>query len=201
MSNELKGFFGKSSTKSKKYAIQNDGVLSAYLEELKNELVKQDYFDVEDALRQTNNEIRRLKKIGKSEEEIIEEFGDIDDYINNIFVDNCPKSKNEILVNDIIFWGLSTPIACLCTLAMIFIATLCGICGAMYLVKAWTDPIFTTVGMKIGAFALAICAVAMFALTGYLTYKIVMKMRYGMIRHLKLKKYSLDQINSSEIED
>ena len=159
-------------------------MLDKYLENLEKELTSQNYFDIEDALRQTDNQIRRMKKIGKSEEEIIEELGPIQDYIDNLYVDNCPKSKNEILMNDIIFWGVATPVACLCTLAMIFIAVLCGISGAMYLVKAWTDPIFTTAGMKVGAFVLAICGQVMFGLTGLLTYKIALKMRYGILRHL-----------------
>ena len=115
-------------------------MLKTYLENLKKELERQEYFDIEDALRQTDNQIRRLKKIGKSEEEIVEELGPIEDYIDNIFVDNCPKSKNEILMNDIIFWGVATPVACLCTLAMIFIAILCGISGAMFLVKSLDVP-------------------------------------------------------------
>ena len=138
---------------------------------------------------------------GYNEEEIIEELGPIQDYIDNLYVDNCPKSKNEILMNDIIFWGVATPVACLCTLAMIFIAVLCGISGAMYLVKAWTDPIFTTAGMKVGAFVLAICGLVMFGLTGLLTYKIALKMRYGILRHLRLKKYSLNKVNSGEYDD
>ncbi len=104
-------------------------------------------------------------------------------------------------MNDIIFWGVATPVACLCTLAMIFIAVLCGISGAMYLVKAWTDPIFTTAGMKVGAFVLAICGLVMFGLTGLLTYKIALKMRYGILRHLRLKKYSLNKVNSGEYDD
>ena len=176
-------------------------MLKTYLENLKKELERQEYFDIEDALRQTDNQIRRLKKIGKSEEEIVEELGPIEDYIDNIFVDNCPKSENEILMNDIIFWGVATPVACLCTLAMIFIAILCGISGAMFLVKAWTDPVFTTLGMKFAAFILAICGVAMFGLTAFLTYKIAMKMRYGILRHLRLKKYSLGKINNGEFDD
>ncbi len=176
-------------------------MLDKYLENLEKELTSQNYFDIEDALRQTDNQIRRMKKIGKSEEEIIEELGPIQDYIDNLYVDNCPKSKNEILMNDIIFWGVATPVACLCTLAMIFIAVLCGISGAMYLVKAWTDPIFTTVGMKVGAFVLAICGLVMFGLTGLLTYKIALKMRYGILRHLRLKKYSLNKVNSGEYDD
>lgn len=176
-------------------------MLDKYLENLEKELTTQNYFDIEDALRQTNNQIRRLKKIGKSEEEIIEELGPIQDYIDNLYVDNCPKSKNEILMNDIIFWGVATPVACLCTLAMIFIAVLCGISGAMYLVKAWTDPVFTTAGMKVGAFVLAICGVVMFGLTGLLTYKIALKMRYGILRHLRLKKYSLNKVNSGEFDE
>lgn len=176
-------------------------MLDKYLENLEKELTSQNYFDVEDALRQTDNQIRRMKKIGKSEEEIIEELGPIQDYIDNLYVDNCPKSKNEILMNDIIFWGVATPVACLCTLAMIFIAVLCGISGAMYLVKAWTDPIFTTAGMKVGAFVLAICGLVMFGLTGLLTYKIALKMRYGILRHLRLKKYSLNKVNSGEYDD
>lgn len=176
-------------------------MLDKYLENLEKELTSQNYFDIEDALRQTDNQIRRMKKIGKSEEEIIEELGPIQDYIDNLYVDNCPKSKNEILMNDIIFWGVATPVACLCTLAMIFIAVLCGISGAMYLVKAWTDPIFTTAGMKIGAFVLAICGLVMFGLTGLLTYKIALKMRYGILRHLRLKKYSLNKVNSGEYDD
>lgn len=176
-------------------------MLDKYLENLEKELTSQNYFDIEDALRQTDNQIRRMKKIGKSEEEIIEELGPIQDYIDNLYVDNCPKSKNEILMNDIIFWGVATPVACLCTLAMIFIAVLCGISGAMYLVKAWTDPIFTTAGMKVGAFVLAICGLVMFGLTGLLTYKIALKMRYGILRHLRLKKYSLNKVNSGEYDD
>ncbi len=176
-------------------------MLDKYLENLEKELASQNYFDIEDALRQTDNQIRRMKKIGKSEEEIIEELGPIQDYIDNLYVDNCPKSKNEILMNDIIFWGVATPVACLCTLAMIFIAVLCGISGAMYLVKAWTDPIFTTAGMKVGAFVLAICGLVMFGLTGLLTYKIALKMRYGILRHLRLKKYSLNKVNSGEYDD
>ncbi len=176
-------------------------MLDKYLENLEKELTYQNYFDIEDALRQTDNQIRRMKKIGKSEEEIIEELGPIQDYIDNLYVDNCPKSKNEILMNDIIFWGVATPVACLCTLAMIFIAVLCGISGAMYLVKAWTDPIFTTAGMKVGAFVLAICGLVMFGLTGLLTYKIALKMRYGILRHLRLKKYSLNKVNSGEYDD
>ncbi|HRF36022.1 MAG TPA: hypothetical protein PLZ09_01855 [Clostridia bacterium] len=176
-------------------------MLDKYLENLEKELKSQNYFDIEDALRQTDNQIRRMKKIGKSEEEIIEELGPIQDYIDNLYVDNCPKSKNEILMNDIIFWGVATPVACLCTLAMIFIAVLCGISGAMYLVKAWTDPIFTTAGMKVGAFVLAICGLVMFGLTGLLTYKIALKMRYGILRHLRLKKYSLNKVNSGEYDD
>lgn len=176
-------------------------MLDKYLENLEKELTSQNYFDVEDALRQTDNQIRRMKKIGKSEEEIIEELGPIQDYIDNLYVDNCPKSKNEILMNDIIFWGVATPVACLCTLAMIFIAVLCGISGAMYLVKAWTDPIFTTAGMKVGAFVLAICGLVMFGLTGLLTYKIALKMRYGILRHLRLKKYSLNKVNSGDYDD
>ncbi len=176
-------------------------MLDKYLENLEKELTSQNYFDIEDALRQTDNQIRRMKKIGKSEEEIIEELGPIQDYIDNLYVDNCPKSKNEILMNDIIFWGVATPVACLCTLAMIFIAVLCGISGAMYLVKAWTDPIFTTAGMKVGAFVLAICGLVMFGLTGLLTYKIALKMRYGILRHLRLKKYSLNKVNSGDYDD
>ncbi len=176
-------------------------MLDKYLENLEKELTSQNYFDIEDALRQTDNQIRRMKKIGKSEEEIIEELGPIQDYIDNLYVDNCPKSKNEILMNDIIFWGVATPVACLCTLAMIFIAVLCGISGAMYLVKAWTDPIFTTAGMKVGAFVLAICGLVMFGLTGLLTYKIALKMRYGILRHLRLKKYSLNKVISGEYDD
>ncbi len=176
-------------------------MLGSYLENLKKALEEQQYFDIEDALRQTDNQIRRMKKIGKSEEEIIEELGPIQDYIDNLYVDNCPKSKNEILMNDIIFWGVSTPLACLCTLAMIFIAILCGISGAIYLVKAWTDPVFVTVGSKVGAFILAICGLAMFGLTGWLTYKIALKMRYGMLRHLRLKKYSLEKINAGEFDN
>lgn len=176
-------------------------MLDKYLENLEKELTSQNYFDIEDALRQTDNQIRRMKKIGKSEEEIIEELGPIQDYIDNLYVDNCPKSKNEILMNDIIFWGVATPVACLCTLAMIFIAVLCGISGAMYLVKAWTDPIFTTADMKVGAFVLAICGLVMFGLTGLLTYKIALKMRYGILRHLRLKKYSLNKVNSGEYDD
>ncbi len=176
-------------------------MLDKYLENLEKELASQNYFDIEDALRQTDNQIRRMKKIGKSEEEIIEELGPIQDYIDNLYVDNCPKSKNEILMNYIIFWGVATPVACLCTLAMIFIAVLCGISGAMYLVKAWTDPIFTTAGMKVGAFVLAICGLVMFGLTGLLTYKIALKMRYGILRHLRLKKYSLNKVNSGEYDD
>ena len=46
-------------------------MLSSYLENLKKALEEQQYFDIEDALRQTKNQIRRLKKIGKTEEEII----------------------------------------------------------------------------------------------------------------------------------
>lgn len=176
-------------------------MLKDYLENLKKELTEQNYFDVEDALRQTDNKIRRLKKLGKSEEEIVKELGPIEIYIDNIFVDNCPKSKNEIIMNDIIFWGVATPVAILCTLAMLFIAILCGISGAIFLVKAWTDPIFTTVGLKIGAFVLAICGVAMFGLTCYLTYRIALKMRYGILRHLRLKKYSLEKINNGEVYD
>lgn len=176
-------------------------MLNDYLENLKKELTNQNYFDIEDALRQTDNKIRRLKKIGKSEEEIIEELGPIDDYISNIFVDNCPKSKNEIIMNDIIFWGVATPVAILCTLAMLFIAILCGISGAIFTVKAWTSPAFTTAGMKIAAFVLALCGIGMFGLTCYLTYRIALKMKYGTLRHIRLKKYSLDRINSGDNYD
>ncbi len=176
-------------------------MLDKYLENLKLELTAQEYFDVEDALRQTDNQIRKLKKMGKSEEEIIEELGPIKYYIENLFVDNCPKSKNEILMNDIIFWGVATPVACACTLAMIFIAILCGISGCIYLVKAWTDPIFATLAAKFGAFILAICGIVMFGLTGLLTYKIALKMRYGILRHLRLKKYSLEKINQNEFNE
>ncbi|MDE6967317.1 MAG: hypothetical protein K2P12_01550, partial [Clostridia bacterium] len=63
-------------------------MLDKYLENLKLELTAQEYFDVEDALRQTDNQIRKLKKMGKSEEEIIEELGPIKYYIENLFVDN-----------------------------------------------------------------------------------------------------------------
>ena len=176
-------------------------MLDNYLENLEKELIAQEYFDIEDALRQTNNQIRRLKKIGKTEEEIVEELGPINDYIDNLFVDNCPKSKNEILMNDIIFWGVATPVACLCALAMIFIAILCGISSAIFLLKAWTDPVFATAGMKVSAFILALCGVAMFGLTGFLTYKIALKMRYGILRHLRLKKYSLEKVNQGEFDD
>jgi len=40
-------------------------MLKTYLENLKKEFERQEYFDIEDALRQTDNQIRRLKKIGK----------------------------------------------------------------------------------------------------------------------------------------
>ncbi len=176
-------------------------MLKTYLENLEKELKEQNYFDVEDALRQTNNQIRRLKKIGKSEDEIIEELGPIQNYIDNLYVDNCPKSKNEILMNDIIFWGVATPVAILCTIAMIFIAILCGISSAIYIVKCWIDPVFTTVGMKIGGFVLSICGLVMFGLTGLLTYKIALKMRYGILRHLRLKKYSMQKIADGDFSD
>lgn len=176
-------------------------MLDNYLKELEQELVEQKYFDVEDALRQTDNQIRRLKKIGKSEEEIIDELGPIYDYIDNLYVDNCPKSKNEVLVNDIIFWGISTPVAILCTLAMLFIAILCGISGAIYVVKCWIDPVFSTAGLKVGAFVLAICGLVMFGLTCWLTYKIALKMRYGILRHLRLKKYSMEKLANGDFDD
>ncbi len=41
----------------------------------------------------------------------------------------------------------------------------------------------------------------MFGLTGLLTYKIALKMRYGILRHLRLKKYSLNKVNSGEYDD
>lgn len=176
-------------------------MLEKYLEELEAELQKQEYFDIEDALRQTKNQIRRGKKLGKTDEEILDDLGSISECVDNLFVDNCPKSKNEILMNDIIFWGLATPLACLCTLAMIFIAILCGISGAMFTVKAWTDPVFTTAGMKIAAFVLALCGLAMFALAGWLSYKIAMKMRYGISRHLRLKKYSMEKVKNGEYDE
>lgn len=176
-------------------------MIKDYLDNLKKKLTEQNYFDVEDALRQTDNKIRRMKKIGMSEDEIIKELGPIENYIDNIFVDNCPKSKNEVIVNDIVFWGVATPVACLCTLAMLFVAILCGISGAIFVVKAWTDPAFTTIGLKIGAFVLALCGLAMFGLTCFLTYHIALKMKYGILRHLRLKKYVVDKINNGGFSD
>lgn len=165
-----------------------------FVEDVQIELEKQKFYDIDLALKILDKKIQKQINTGKSEELAVSSLGGARYCANTIINEQCAKSKGEILLNDIIFFGLAMTLCVAGTFALAFMSALTGVCGFIFAVKAWTDPIFATFGQKFGAFSLAIIAILLFALGAYLTYKLTLKIIAGTKKHLTSRKYSLSRL-------
>lgn len=165
-----------------------------YIEQFANELLKMHYSNTTFAKGQLNRKIEKLKAQEKSDEEIELILGTPENQAEKFIKENCPQTKGQLIMNDIFFFGISVTISTLGTIAMAFIAALCGICGGIFAVTAWTNPAFVSTGQKIAAFFVALCGIVMCVLGLYLTYVIISKMIKSISKHLNERKENLQRI-------
>lgn len=175
-------------------------MFNQYIDDFEKALQKLHYTNTEYAKNHLKKKIKKLEKQNLTEQSILQTLGAPEVQARNFINENCPKTKGQVIMNDVFFFGFSCLLSTAGTIAMAFVSALCGVCGAIYLVKAWTEPLFVTSGQKIGAFFLALCGLAMCALGFYLTIVIVKKIIVATKKHLTIRKENLQRIEKTLIK-
>lgn len=108
--------------------------------------------------------------------------------------DKKVPTKPMIYLTDIVYLLPSLLISAFGIIATAFVGALIGAAGCKYIVVAWTQ--FQTIGSKITAFVLALCAIAMCAGALYLCYWLGKVIYKGVKDYLKIRSSKLKYINS-----
>lgn len=169
-------------------------MFNQYLNDFEKALKKLHYSNTEYAKNYLKRKIKKLEKQNLTEQSILQTLGSPEMQARKFVEENCPKTKGQVVMNDVFFFGFSCLLIAAGTIAMAFVSALCGICGAIYLVKPFIDQIFVTGGQKAGAFFLALCGLAMCTLGIYLTVVIVKKAIAAIKKHLATRQENLERI-------